>query len=145
MDGDWIVWGVALAVVIDMVMIVVAWLYLVDTRARSFQADAGHSVCDSWADDDEVAFKSASNDRYSHDLLTNPATGLPMLDGVWMDVAGNPYGADLHVRFNHECGDFGSNSFDSRFETFGTSDTGSGFDSFGSDCFSSGLGGMHDW
>ena len=84
------------------------------------------------------------DDRFTYGWMFNPATGLPMMDDTF-DAAGNPYGADLHVRFDHECGDFGSNSFDPQFETFGASDSGSDFDSFGSDCFSSGLGGMHDW
>ena len=26
----------------------------------------------------------------------NPATGLPMLDQGWIDVAGNPYGANIY-------------------------------------------------
>lgn len=26
----------------------------------------------------------------------NPATGLPMLDDVWVDVGGSPYGTDIH-------------------------------------------------
>ncbi len=120
MDGDWIVWGVALAVVIDVAMLAWASRYAARVLERGRQAAAEHFVCGLSADDDRDAFESASNERYSHYLLTNPATGLPMLDGVWVDVAGNPYGADL------------TNYFESNFY-------GSGADDFGS-----GLGGMHD-
>lgn len=95
MGGNGIVWGVALAIVIDLVMIIVAWRYGARVRERSFQASAGLAVCGLFADDDEDALDFASDDGSSHGLLTNPASGLPMLDGIWMDVAGNPYGTNF--------------------------------------------------
>lgn len=40
---------------------------------------------------------SGTDDSFSHDdFAVNPATGLPMTDGIGsVDVAGNPYGMDL--------------------------------------------------
>lgn len=121
MDGDWIVWGVALAVVIDVAMLVWASRYAARVLERGRQAAAEHFVCGLSADGDQDAFDVADDDGHSHDLRVNPATGLPMLNGVWMDVAGNPYGLDLHNTL-HE----------------------SSHDRFGSDGFGSGFGGMHD-
>lgn len=110
MDGNLIVYGVALAIVIDAVMIVLAWRYLTRIRKRSCEAGAEYSICSLRADDGENAFDFASDDRYSHGLLVNPASGLPMLDGVWMDVAGNPYGTSS---FGSSCGGFESSSYGS--------------------------------
>lgn len=38
-------------------------------------------------------------DQPDDDLSTdiNPATGLPMIDGAGIDIAGNPYGVDVHA------------------------------------------------
>lgn len=110
MDGSLIVCGVALAIVIDVVMIVMAWRYLTCIRKRSCEAGAEYSVCSLLVDDDENAFDFAGDDRYSHGLLVNPASGLPMLDDVWMDVAGNPYGTSS---LGLSCGGCESSSFGS--------------------------------
>lgn len=42
-----------------------------------------------WEDDTSSSFPSPGP-------AINPATGLPMVDGAMLDVAGNPYGVDLH-------------------------------------------------
>jgi hypothetical protein len=56
--------------------------------------DAAHvanplAVWPHWEDDSSSSFLSSWP-------AINPATGLPMVDGAMLDVAGNPYGLDLH-------------------------------------------------
>lgn len=80
----------------------------------------------------------------------NPATNLPMMDGCHVDIAGNPYGTDLHST-THDSGitsdpgistiDTGiSNSFDNSCSSF---DSGcSSFDSCS--CFDSDISSSFD-
>ena len=59
-----------------------------------------------WFSNDSDGFNPHSwmNDALSnsHDVSwVNPATGLPMIGGMGgVDVAGNPFGTDLHDSFN---------------------------------------------
>lgn len=113
MDGNLSACGVALAIVIDVVMVAFFWRYALCLLKRKRQSSAGYSACDLPLYDDDDAFGTAGSNGISHGLLTNPASGLPMLDGVWMDVAGNPYGTDFNDAFGSSCGGFESNSCDS--------------------------------
>lgn len=121
MEGHLMAWGVALGIVIDVVMIAWGCRAVARGRERSAQAGAAPVVLDPWVDDVYGAFEPSDGEDYSHGLLTNPATGWPMLDGVWVDVAGNPYGTDLADNF------------------------GSSLDGIGSTRFESWFGGLHDW
>lgn len=155
MDGQVIVWGLTLALVLDVAMVVFAWRYIARLRERSGQTRAGysgyellddqdfdslHSGGDLSFDHDDEVFDSVDSVGDSHHPLVNPATGLPMLDGFWVDVAGNPYGTDLtdcsgSSHFDSACGAFddfsGSSDFDSGcggLDDFsGSSDFGSGW------------------
>lgn len=61
------------------------------------------------------------------DFSINPASGLPMLDGIGsIDVAGNPYGTDSSHTFDSSFGCSCGSDFDSGF---GSSGCGGGFDS----------------
>lgn len=95
MEGHLMAWGVAIAIVIDVVVIAWGCRAIARVMERSVQVGASHAFCNMWVDDGDGVFEPSINERYSHGLPTNPATGLPMLDGVWMDVAGNPCGTDL--------------------------------------------------
>lgn len=103
-------WNLALAIGVVIDVVLIAWGCRAIARAieRSAEAGVAHAVCNPWINDDHGAFESSGDHRYSHGLLTNPVTGLPMLEGVWVDVAGNPYGTDL-AAFE------GSSSFGTRF------------------------------
>jgi len=47
--------------------------------------------------DDNISSRGIDDDHHSCTPGVNPATGLPMIDcGNAIDVAGNPYGVDLH-------------------------------------------------
>lgn len=58
------------------------------------------------------AWKTKAN--ASNDQVINPATGLPMVDGIGgFDTAGNPYGAQRsHDSAGHDGHDFGSHGHD---------------------------------
>ena len=91
-------------------------------------------------------------------MTINPATGLPMLDGCNVDIAGNPFGVDLHGT-THDSGstlDSGISTIDtgsiidtgisggfddgcSSFESFPSFDSGCSFDSGSASSFDSGL------
>jgi hypothetical protein len=77
---------------------------------------------------------TTNDDRHRSGPLVNPASGLPMRDGVWVDVGGNPFGTDLSD-------DLGS-GFDDIGPTFDA--IGSGFDAFGSSAFDSGFSSLYD-
>lgn len=59
----------------------------------------------------------------------NPATGLPMIDGIGgVDVGGSPFGSDIHETSHFDSGiidsfssgmDFGSSDFNSSFDNSG--------------------------
>jgi len=164
MEGYEVVGAIALALLIDAAMAYAAWRWIlcrspgrrrrriVGTFARHcFDADAddaasGVPVADAGLHGGtfDWTHRVSDDDLFMHRHACNPATGLPMVDDAF-DAAGNPYGADLHVGFDHGCEDSGTGGFDLPFETFGVSDFGSGFDSSGSGCFDSGFGGMHEW
>lgn len=115
MEGHLMTWGVALGIMIDAVVIVWGCRAIARVMARSAQAGAARAACDLSVDDGDDAFDSSSDERYSHGLLTNSTTGLPMLDGVWMDVGGNPYGTDLATNFGSSLDGFGSSSLGAGF------------------------------
>lgn len=98
MEEYWMAWGVALGVVIDLVVMV--WVCRRIARFMEWRRErgTGPGVCDLPVDhDDAASFDSADDGGYSHGLLTNPATGVPMLHGVLIDAAGAPYGSDFGV------------------------------------------------
>lgn len=121
MGGHLMVWGMVLVVVIDVAMITWGYRRIARMLERGCQARTGCAISGTALDDDDGVFEPSSDERYSHGLLTNPATGLPMLDGGWVDVAGNPYGTDL------------SSQCDSSFDGSGSSD------------FNCGFGSLNDW
>jgi len=166
MEGYEVVGAIALALLIDVAMAYAVWRWIlcrppgrrgrriVGTFARHFfdadddadDAEPGVPVVGAGLHGDtfDWTHRALSDDPFTHVHACNPATGLLMVDGTF-DVAGNPYGANLHVGFDHGCEDSVTGGFDSPFESFGTCGSGSGFDSFGSGCFDSGVGGVHEW
>lgn len=69
-------------------------------------------------------------DDFPSSPAVNPGSGLPMIEDTWIDVAGNPFGADC-------ANDCGHDLFDTT-STFDSGGCGSSFDSFcGCDSFSS--------
>lgn len=86
--------------------------------------------------DDSVTGMGANNltdlNNPINDFTINPATGLPMIDGMGgVDIAGNPYGVDNN---NHD-------TFGSSFNIGSNDSFGSSFDS--SSSFGGGFG--SDW
>lgn len=90
------------------------------TGASSYVNCLRSSVFDS--DDDGWISEDSSSSLLHEDAFsgssTNPATGLPMAGAV--DVAGNPYGTDLHSSFDHH--DHFSPSLSS-FDSFSSHDS----------------------
>jgi len=51
-----------------------------------------------------------------HDVVVNPATGLPMINGIGsVDVAGNPFGTDMNQSDTHSA--LSDDTFGSAFDT----------------------------
>jgi hypothetical protein len=134
MEGHVIELGVvlAIAIAIDALMVVFFWRYIARLGAQ-YRESATHYSASGLSfddDDDDDDFDATTPGGYSHlggyshGLLTNPATGLPMLDGC-IDVAGNPYGSD----------------FSRGFELGGCNPV---FDGLPWSSFDSGCGGLHD-
>lgn len=72
----------------------------IDDEAARGPEDAPGTIESAHASNPPVVWPHWEDDTSSSFWSTwpaiNPATGLPMLDGAMLDVAGNPYGLDLH-------------------------------------------------
>lgn len=91
--------------------------------SADFVSDSYDSGSGSGNDDDSHEHMGFSSDIHDIDDISviNPATGLPMLDGMGgFDIGGSPFGIDSHDTFHNDM----SSSFDDH--------SGGSFDSFGS-------------
>lgn len=104
-----------------------------------------HSEGWAWIHESVASNQSTPFRSLMDDGGINPATGLPMVGGL--DVAGNPFGVDLHSSTT-DGGIFGSTGCGTSFgscDAFGSHDSFSSHDSFGGhDAFGSGFGSSWD-
>lgn len=161
--------AVVLAIVLDVAMIICGCRYIARFSACTRHAHAAHADSHMMHSEDAGAFEMLSDERWSDDPLlndvrapwlpdacridgitdgnrhrlgpvVNPASGLPMWDGMGVDVAGNPYGTDLS---EHVCSGF--DAVGSGFDVMeATSHFGSGFDAIGPGSFGSEFSNFRD-